>query len=118
MEVIAPAISDLTQVSLTECLEVKSLLEIYQSSTKQQYIEELSKYVAPSVSIALQGASIAVQKGSMIVEFTKEGQRLLKAKQLSIPLSGGKKLPQLVNASGKYVEKAKGISKIAKAAPS
>jgi hypothetical protein len=51
----------------------------------------------------------------MVVEFSKAGQRLLKAKELRIPLSGGKQLPKLIDASGKYVESAKEISKIAKA---
>ena len=51
----------------------------------------------------------------MVVEFSKAGQRLLKAKELRIPLSGGKQLPKLIDASGKYVENAKGISRVAKA---
>lgn len=106
---------DLTQISLEQCLEVTPLIEIYQSRAQEQYLSELSKYVAPSVSVALQGASLCVQQGTMVVEFSKAGQRLLQAKELRIPLSGGKQLPKLINASGKYVENAKGISRVAKA---
>ncbi len=108
-------VPDLRQISFEQCLQVTPLIEIYQSRAQEHYLRELSKYVAPSVSVALQGASLGIQSGTMVVEFSKAGQRLLKAKELRIPLSGGKQLPKLIDASGKYVENAKSISRVAKA---
>ena len=70
--------TDLTTISFDECMEVAPLLRLYQTTQAQAYIEELSRHVAPTVSTAMQGASLAIQNGSMIVKFSKEGLRLLK----------------------------------------
>ncbi len=90
-------------VSFDEAIQINPLLEQLGKQVQFDLARHLASHGGDILAAALTGASIIIERGTVIVRFSTESSKLLKAKELR--LMG--KFPTLINKAGKTVENAK-----------
>lgn len=95
-------------VSFEEAMQVRSLLGEVSKQAQTGLISHLAHHGGDGLAIGLTGARVLIERGTEVVRFSAKGAKLLKAKELRFMTDAtGRKIPTLVNASGKTVENAR-----------
>lgn len=102
-------------VRYEEALQVRPLLTKLGEESHTRLVDSIAAHGGDSLALALQGASITVNRGVVVAKFSADATRALKVKELRFMVdSSGKHLPTLVGASGKTVENARLLGPLAK----
>ena len=112
---LAPRQDAMLQVSFDDALQVSPLLDELGRQAQFSLIHHLASHGGDLLAAALTGATVVMDHGNVLVRFTKEGSKLLKAKELRFMKdAAGKRLPTLVNRSGGFVENSRVVGPLTK----
>ncbi len=100
---IIPRQESMLSVSFDEAMRINPLLEQLGKQVQFDLVKHIASHGGDVLANALAGAAIISDRGTVVVRFTAEGAKLLKAKELRFM----GKFPTLINKAGRTVENAK-----------
>ncbi len=100
---IIPRQESMLSVSFDEAMRINPLLEQLGKQVQFDLVKHIAAHGGDVLANALAGAAIISERGTVVVKFTAEGAKLLKAKELRFM----GKFPTLLNKAGRTVENAK-----------
>lgn len=100
---IIPRQEAMLSVSFDEAMRINLLLEQLGKQVQFDLVKHIASHGGDVLASALAGAAIISERGTVVVRFTAEGAKLLKAKELRFM----GKFPTLINKAGRTVENAK-----------
>lgn len=103
LDVITPRQESMLSVSFDEAMRINPLLEQLGKQVQFDLVKHIASHGGDVLASALAGAAIISERGTVVVKFTAEGAKLLKAKELRFMGN----VPSLVNKAGRTVENAK-----------
>lgn len=102
-------------VSFDEAIATGPLLGEVARGMQASLAGEIAAHGGDALATALAGATIVMERGTVIARFSKEGARLLKAKELRLMgAASGNPVATLINSSGRTVEKARVMGPLTK----
>ena len=107
---LVPTKTAISEVSFTDAMRVIPLLSKVSKQAQFTLRGHLVSHGCDVLAGALGGASIIMNRGTMVVRFSEKGTKLLGAKELVL-MKGG--VPTLVDASGRIVENARLLGPLA-----
>lgn len=90
-------------ISFDEAMQINPLLEQLGKQVQFDLAKHIASHGGGVLANAVAGAAIIAERGTVVVKFSAEGAKLLKAKELRFM----GKFPTLVNKAGRTVENAK-----------
>lgn len=117
VEVVVPTLrrEAILSVSFDEAIATGPLLSEVAADMQANLIGVIRAHGGDALATALAGATMVMEQGTVIARFSKEGAKLLRARELRLVVdASGKRLPTLVNSSGKFVENARVMGPLTK----
>lgn len=90
-------------VTFDEAMQVNPLLKQLGTQVQLDLVKHIASHGGDLLASALTGAAIVAERGTVVVRFSADSAKLLKAKELRFM----GKVPTLINKAGKTVENAK-----------
>jgi hypothetical protein len=105
----------LLSVSFEEAMQITPLLGQLGKQVQFDLVKHIASHGGDVLATALSGATLVMDKGTFVAKLSKEGTKLLKAKELRFMKdAAGQRLPTLIDSAGKTVENTRLLGPLAK----